>query len=92
MTTRHAFTQPNEFLNSTFSSFDASHQTLEHKLFENCTFAHINFKESSITHYKFVDCVFEACDLSGVKIAKAKFSLPEALILLDHFDIELVEN
>jgi len=69
-----------------------------------CTFVHTNLTGADFSHSDLTETLFHDCDLSradfsrarnyainpmGNKIAKAKFSLPEAVSLLRGFDIEI---
>ena len=66
-----------DFSEANLTDADFTGTDLENSRFSNCDLSHVNFKEAR--NYNI--------DLQYNKVHKTKFSMPEALSLLDSFDI-----
>ena len=84
-----------------FAGLDLKKQVIEGISFYNCTFENCNFslsdftrstfKETNLRCANFINACNYCIDFSYNSIEGAKFSLPEAISLLNSLDIELYD-
>ena len=95
----HCVLKYNNFIKSFLTKFDFSTCTIMDCFFMECTLIKANFKNVVFKETSFSDCNLSESDFRGAEgyiidimnniIKKAKFSLPEAIALLDALDITL---
>lgn len=96
---KHNFLKYNSFLAVDLKKIDLSYNTMMECLFEACElegtiFEHIKFEQSIFVHNNLKCASFKGAqgyhiDIMNNKLKHAKFSLPEAIVLLESLDILL---
>lgn len=78
-----------EFLNSSMKEVDFSNSSLVKSIFSGSDLNMSNFTGVDLRESDFREAINYSLDPNFTKIRKAKFSLPEALSLLEHLEIEV---
>lgn len=79
-----------KFQNSKILDCDFFNSNLENSSFENSTLTGTKFENTNLSHSSFVNTKDYLIDPNKNNIKKAKFSFPDAVSLLNVFDIEIV--
>ncbi|SIO26962.1 pentapeptide repeat-containing protein [Halodesulfovibrio marinisediminis] len=78
------------FIRSTFNGASFIDTNLAHAVFDDCDLGGALFDRAILTEADLSTAFNYSIDVSKNTITKAKFSLPEAIILLQNFNIQLI--